>query len=103
MLWHRLLQEPTASLPSSAFLVWRTCLHTAKGSGVLTKPNLVPCLENTKASRHERSKKGLSWCQEERRRKKIKLLPGVQKVQPSPQQRWRREEKCLLKLRGDSR
>lgn len=103
MLWHRLLQEPTASLPSSAFLVWRTCLHTAKGSGILTKPNLVPCLENTKASRHERSKKGLGWCQEERRRKKIKLLPGVQKVQPSPQQQWRREERCLLKLRGDSR
>lgn len=67
MLWHRLLQEPTASLPSSACLAWRTCLHTAKGSGVLTKPNLVPCLGNTEASRHERSKKGLGWCQEERK------------------------------------
>lgn len=97
MLWLRLLQEPTASLPSSAFLAWKTCLHTAKGSDVLTKPNLVPCLENTEASRHERSKKGLGWCQEERRRKKVKLLPGVQEVQPRPQQRWRREERCLLK------
>lgn len=71
-LWHRFRQQPAANLLSS----WPTerCRHTAKGSGLLIKPNPVPRLEDTEASKRrpglasgrkeEGQGKDAAWCSE---------------------------------------
>lgn len=76
-LWHRFRQQPAANLLSS----WPTerCRHTGKGSGPLIKPNPVPRLEDTEASKR---RPGLASGRKER--DKVKMLPGVQKAHPSP-------------------
>lgn len=88
-LFHRALEEAPSSGPTSSgsrlLPSWPggRRLPTEQGSGFLIKPNLVPRLENTQASKHDSGSRGLGWSQEERR-EEIKTRPGVQKRQPSP-------------------